>query len=277
MSEEHQFIDGDLFEGLCNRSYYRDALAELKPEDLLYIESHDVPCLFKRIQAEGLSNSFRILSHNSDATFRADSSGGLVCHTGLGINPGTCRVDVPRQVLKWYGQNLDRVNDDRFVSLPIGLERRRWSKGLKHQILAKLSTLQVKPECLLYVNHTGNTNPQRSGLSEHFSPFTWCHVSPKVSFLDYCVGMLKCRFVLSPDGNGMDCHRSWEALYLGRIPVMRRTRFHEAVYRDMPVLLVDSFEEISEALLLRTAQEFTQRNFDLTRLSPDYYRKLVMS
>ena len=33
--------------------------------------------------------------------------------------------------------------------------------------------------------------------------------------------MVRHRSVISPMGNGLDCHRTWEALYLGVIPLVR--------------------------------------------------------
>jgi hypothetical protein len=30
-------------------------------------------------------------------------------------------------------------------------------------------------------------------------------------------------YVLSPPGNGIDCHRTWEALFLGSIPIVKKS------------------------------------------------------
>lgn len=273
------FIDGDFFESLCTRRAANLDLRNLRTRDLLYAETHAVPALFERLRKEGFDQEFTLLTHNSDATVRRDPQGGLMLHLGLGINPQSTPLQPPANLRHWFGQNLDLPNDSRFTSLPIGLERRRWSRGLKHEILAKLQPLacKVSPERLLYVNHAGNTNPERHGLAEHFATQSWCSVSGKVPFLDYCTGMLRCTFVLSPDGNGMDCHRTWEALYLGRFPVLRRSAFHEAVYRDLPVVFVDDWSELTEELLQSKAPELAAKRPDPERIGPAYYRKLVAS
>ena len=31
------------------------------------------------------------------------------------------------------------------------------------------------------------------------------------------------KFALSPEGNGIDCHRTWECLYLGVIPIVKKS------------------------------------------------------
>ena len=52
-------------------------------------------------------------------------------------------------------------------------------------------------------------------------------------------------FVASPPGNGLDTHRTWEGLYLGCIPVVKRsymTDFFE--HLGLPIWIVDSYDEL---------------------------------
>jgi hypothetical protein len=54
-------------------------------------------------------------------------------------------------------------------------------------------------------------------------------------------------FVASPPGNGLDCHRTWEAMYLGCVPIVLRshmTQNYELL--ELPVWVVDSFEELRD-------------------------------
>jgi hypothetical protein len=51
-------------------------------------------------------------------------------------------------------------------------------------------------------------------------------------------------FMVSPRGNGIDCCRTWETIYLKSYPIVRR----HAVYNhfaDMPIAFVDDWNEIS--------------------------------
>jgi hypothetical protein len=53
-------------------------------------------------------------------------------------------------------------------------------------------------------------------------------------------------FIASPPGNGEDCHRTWEALYLRIIPVVKRsvmTEYFKSV--GLPMLLVDDWREMT--------------------------------
>ena len=92
--------------------------------------------------------------------------------------------------------------------------------------------------------------------------------------------MVEYAFVLSPFGNGMDCHRTWEALLCGCIPIVRSSVFNE-LFDGLPVLIVDKWEDISLQLLVTTLAQFKDRldnnefNYDKLRLS--YYTRMFIS
>jgi len=50
-------------------------------------------------------------------------------------------------------------------------------------------------------------------------------------------------FLASPPWNGFDCHRTWEALYLGAIPIVKRSNFFDA-FPGLPAIQVDAWREI---------------------------------
>ena len=51
-------------------------------------------------------------------------------------------------------------------------------------------------------------------------------------------------FVASPPGNGLQSHRTWEALAAGRVPIVLRTGGPmDDLYEGLPVLLVDGWSE----------------------------------
>ena len=77
-------------------------------------------------------------------------------------------------------------------------------------------------------------------------------------------------FVLSPFGNGMDCHRTWEALCLGCIPILKAPNFR-IMFENLPVLIVDNWSEVNNELLLKTIDEFKQRTFNYEKLSLKYW------
>ncbi len=63
-------------------------------------------------------------------------------------------------------------------------------------------------------------------------------------------------FEVSPRGNGLDCFRTWEALVLGCIPIVRRSTL-DPLYEDegLPVVVVREWDEIDEPALRRWQDE----------------------
>ena len=74
-------------------------------------------------------------------------------------------------------------------------------------------------------------------------------------------------FVVSPHGNGLDCHRTWEALILGCIPIVK-TSLLDNMYDNLPVLIVNSWKDVTRELLTNTVINFKERVF--------YYEKLTL-
>lgn len=63
--------------------------------------------------------------------------------------------------------------------------------------------------------------------------------------------MAKYRYILSPFGNGYDCHRTWEALLLGCVPIVccHGEREYKKVWDGLPVLCVDKWSDVTPTVL----------------------------
>ena len=75
----------------------------------------------------------------------------------------------------------------------------------------------------------------------HYQP---THITKKETLM--C--MKKYKYVASPYGNGFDCHRTWEALILGCIPILHSSGL-DPLFEGLPVLIVNSWSEITRELL----------------------------
>ena len=147
---------------------------------------------------------------------------------------------------KWYCQNMDVLND-RIRPLPIGLENHHWHKGNKFKEIESVFMQDIPRKNWLYVNHEISTNPgERAEPYRIFRNKGFCSlVEQKKSYLDYIKDMKSHRFVLCPEGNGFDTHRTWEALYMGSIPIVKRRIFTEMFSRIMPILIVEDWKIIT--------------------------------
>lgn len=86
-------------------------------------------------------------------------------------------------------------------------------------------------------------------------------------------------FVASPRGNGLDTIRTWEALMLGCIVIVRRlsepdvtSTVMEELYADLPVVLIDRWSDITRDFLERILSEYTQK----ANANQFRYEKLTM-
>ena len=70
---------------------------------------------------------------------------------------------------------------------------------------------------------------------------------------------LKYVFCVSPHGNGYDCHRTWETLCLGSIPIVKAPMFHE-LFEGLPILNVNEWTDVTEELLKNTLASFKRRH-----------------
>jgi hypothetical protein len=81
-------------------------------------------------------------------------------------------------------------------------------------------------------------------------------------------------FVISPHGGGLDCHRTWEALVLGCIPIVKTSGL-DSLYTDLPVLIVKEWTDINEELLQDTISYFKNKQFNYDRLLLSYWMNLI--
>ena len=154
-----------------------------------------------------------------------------------------------------YGVNLSSSNGD-LIPIPIGLENRKYfTNGIPNDFKKQISLGLPKIEnrkILLLQSFSNNTNElERQSCAEvalELKATKIAGVTPK----QYRSTLTQSRFVLSPAGNGSDCHRTWEAMYLGAIPIVRRAHW-PFIGLDLPVLVVDEWRD----LLAQDLDKFT--------------------
>ncbi len=83
-------------------------------------------------------------------------------------------------------------------------------------------------------------------------------------------------FVISPHGNGLDCHRTWEALCLGCIPIVKKSGI-SYLYDELPVLIVDEWDLVTQDLLVDTVNKFKNTKFNYDKLNLEYWVDIIRS
>ena len=194
---------------------------------------------------------------------------------------------------KWFGQNVDCSIDSAIHSLPIGLENytnnllytRENARITKTELIHHYQKEEQSiPLYLAYANfYVGNYPEERVPAYKSVEGKTWAlsklHPSSNKTnkeieidiYKKYLNEIKSCSYVLCPRGGGIDTHRLWETLYLGRIPIVKRCN-NTRYYEDLPVLIVDTWEEVTEKLLTEKLDYYTNRNnFNMNKLKMSWW------
>ena len=91
---------------------------------------------------------------------------------------------------------------------------------------------------------------------------------PNVSLhgLEYFKSLPKYKFVISPEGNGIDCHRHYEALMAGCIPIVEDSSLIRCKYGDVPFLFTTDYSEITPEYLATKYEEMIDKVYDFSKL-----------
>jgi hypothetical protein len=93
---------------------------------------------------------------------------------------------------------------------------------------------------------------------------------------EYLRDMRTYKFVLSPLGNGLDTHRTWEALLMGAIPIVE-TSAMDPLFEGLPVLILNSWQELTLDTLENAYNRFQQRQaYCWGKLFAPYYLRSMM-
>jgi DNA-dependent RNA polymerase auxiliary subunit epsilon len=205
----------------------------------------------------------------------------LLSHNGDYSAPAAYKtyLDDPRIII-WFGQNCDITPHPKFFPIPIGIANHEWAHGNPKTFDTVLDILDSKPNrektTSLYINFSPGTNPVRGQLCTLFNGNPFATFASRKQLREYLTEMAQYRYVLSPFGNGLDCHRTWEALLVGAIPVVKTSTL-DPLYKDLPVIIVNDWDEVTPENLDYKYQEMQNKAFVQEKLFMDYWLKLIIS
>jgi hypothetical protein len=181
---------------------------------------------------------------------------------------------IPDNVIGIYASNAITFGD-KVHPIPYGVQRKLNQQDNRHEVLInKLNEPNIEPKKLLYINHSEGTNPkERSGISDLFINKSWASVNTVENshqgYNTYLNVIKDHKFMICPSGNaiGCECSRDWEVIYMKRVPVVKRSEYLEYIFKDIPVLFVNNFSDVTEELLIDNDYLFeSMQNFDISKL-----------
>lgn len=173
-----------------------------------------------------------------------------------------------QKVTRWFGSNIDIVHPKLF-SIPIGLAYEGERPGVEDMVNSVIHETcgdpNYKKRCLVYASYSFETNEivRRKCFAETKIMYPW------VGFRENLEAIARSLFVISPNGNGFDCHRHWESLYLKTIPIVTEDNVNIKFYSDIPFLVIKSWEDFKRIKLSEDLYNRIWNGFDSNNLNVD--------
>jgi len=191
-------------------------------------------------------------------------------------------------ILKWYAQNC-LTNHSKVVHLPIGMDYHTmsssdsgWGKrqtpvdqdndiDILHK--SSLPFHERLNKCYTTFHFALDRGDRREAFTDIPKDLVYYEPTP-VTRAQSHAAQVKYAFVVSPYGGGPDCHRTWEALALGCIPIIKSCKM-DPLFEGLPVLLVQRWSDVTQDLLDKTIEEFKGKTFNYEKLTLRYWVKQI--
>lgn len=251
-----EYIFGEKFPKIANISAcYYEKYSNIEGHDFIYADLYCQDYVLQYVN-KNKNKKFKIIFHNSDWN----------CPENI---PENCTV---------FSQNVHIHNlNNNIHSLPIGLENTKWFKHLNKSIKIKNTQTSI-PEKLCYCNFNIATNVKtRQFIFDFIKDKKFLTKDMHHNGYDfdlYLKNISNHFFVLSPPGNGIDCHRTWETLYLKRIPIIFNI-YKKDLFEDLPVVVINNIEELTENFLKNQLDKIKINNFNFDKLKMSYWIKKI--
>lgn len=195
-------------------------------------------------------------------------------------------------ITKWYTQNCDLKNPhDRITPIPLGLDYHTlfkkpfWWGPKMYPVDQERQLLQIRK-----LSRPFELRINKSYSFFHFNIFDR-HGQDRQAAISALQGVdahdfatrrmtrrktwqicSQYKYIISPHGNGLDCHRTYEAIALGCIPVVRTSSL-DSMYHGLPIIIVNDWHDCDMLSLNRAAE-----NLDISLLAKTslaYWNSLI--
>ena len=239
-NSSYPYISGDTFRAFSDYIYdetRKDQLNSVQFGEIIFIKT-DLLSMFFSSPFESIRKPFVLVSYNSDLS---------------APNKYKSRLSDPK-ILKWYASNPSMQNHSKLIPIPIGLANRRWPEGNLDKIAYAFQNYR-KPwsqrTSFLYVNFNIQNNKiiREKAMSQALRMENVQIIKKRISFDAYLKDIGDAKFVLSPPGGGLDCHRTWEALLMGAVPIVHRSEL-DPLFSKTRTVIIQEWSDLTQNLLL---------------------------
>lgn len=255
-------------------SFFKMKIQELNPGDRVWVH-HSLLVRFYKEVLPHLKTPIVVVINGGDSSFPSD-----YVKNGFNVKKFLSNENI----LHVFAQNCDYSGDsDKVTGIPIGIDfhslafkpkcfwgdkesPQKQEEGLKRL----LSHLKPTDERKLAAYVDFQLNDSMHGTFKRFKQFgeDRSSIFRKIissGMIDYATSHMprqdlwekkgEYAFSVSPHGNGLDCHRTWEDLVLGCIVIVKTSPL-DRLYEGLPVVIVQDWNEINEENMKKWLNEY---------------------
>lgn len=284
--ELNQFISGERFQGLADISfipignglgesecdfvktqqknnnykvyYYSEntVVTDLLDVRTIFVNTWTLPKFFRVIFPQ-LKGKYNFISHNSD----------------MGLANEYRQFLDSDKVIKWYSQNKS-IEHEKAFSLPIGLGNSQYPHGNLFLLRNVIEKNKQKTK-LVCKNFSVETNSGVRSYIDLVTNINGFRMQSKVAQQEYFDNLAEYSFCFSPPGNGIDCHRIWECLYLKTIPIVE---YHECFkdFKHLPILFIKDWNTITYDFLNNNLDIYKKFSTPISELNIDFWKGKII-
>ena len=249
----------------------------IKDDDIIYIVRTVFKQFYNFIINKNVKNLTIVLA-DSDISFPLESD---INHNELNKNI----------INKIYTTNYDlSFQSDFIIPIPLGIDY--------HTIFNEKLPIEQENELININNKSNNFNKRLNKtysffhLNIHIKPGRK-HTYDRNNALEYLKNksfnvfqtkkinrdltwneMIKYKWIISPHGNGLDCHRTYEAIALGCIPIVKTSTL-DILYKNMPIIIVDNWTDITIDYLNKESIKALKKSTNQIQLN--YWKNLILN
>jgi hypothetical protein len=184
--------------------------------------------------------------------------------------------EIPPNIVFWWCVN-NNVNESNVGFLPFGVN---W-QGDGHKLVGNY--YKENKTRLLYVNFRVNSmerlylNNYYATVAQEKRNFSWLTFrGENIDIEQYYHELSEHKYILGPNGNGMDCFKNYETLAVGSIPIISASRFAYNMRRAgfNNLIIVDNIYGVNNNIIAEF-EKTSPKKPDLEILKKDYWTKKV--
>lgn len=251
---QKNIIQGDKFKFIADDflDEEKQFLSLVDKPKLIFCKTDYLPAFENKILPK-INYKFTLISHNSD----------------IPVDGRHLNILNNNNLIEWFGMNC-HIKHRKLTPIPIGIANEKWPHG-KKDILEEVANEKISKKNRVYCNFNPNTNIVRYNILEKLKKYDFIDFeNNNLDYKSYLRKLASYKYVISPPGNSVDCHRIWESIYLKTLPVVHKDNALDT-FNKLPIIFIEDWENLN----LNSFDKFSFSDKNLYFSNFSYLEKLI--